>query len=142
MNDRSIRPSFTPSKVCTAPTGAFGRMLHFTRAAVAFSMSAQNGASMLAVSGCPGDTHELALRITCAAAGADAMSAASPNPSTDITIPFMVSSDVNYVACPRRSTNPGETIWVRSVATPSIEHSTTRSEEHTSELQSQSNLVC
>src|SRR5205814_725138 len=40
MNDRSIRPSLTPSKVCTAPTGALGRMLHFTRSAVAFSMSA------------------------------------------------------------------------------------------------------
>src|SRR5438874_9297370 len=78
MNDRSIRPSFTPSKVCTAPTGALGRMLHFTRAAVAFSMSAQNGASMVAVSGCPGGTHELALRITCAAAGAAATSTASP----------------------------------------------------------------
>src|SRR5207249_11298696 len=100
-------------------------MLHFTRAAVAFSMSAQNGASMVAVSGCPGETQELALRITCAAAGADAMSAASPNPRIDITIPFMVSSDVNYVACPRRSANPCETMGVRSVAAPAIEHSTT-----------------
>src|SRR5258708_13177865 len=83
MNDRSIRPSLTPSKVCTAPTGALGRMLHFTRAAVAFSMSAHSGASMVAVSGCPGDTHELALRVTCAAAGADATSAAKANPRSE-----------------------------------------------------------
>src|SRR2546427_5040722 len=66
-------------------------MLHFTRAAVAFSMSAQNGTSMVAVIGCPGGTQELALRVTCAAAGADATSAASPNPRTDFTIPFMAS---------------------------------------------------
>src|SRR5260221_8048661 len=91
MNDRSIRPSLTPSKVCTAPTGALGRMLHFTRAAVAFSMSAHSGASMVAVSGCPGDTHELALRITCAAAGADATSEARASPRTDFTIAFMTS---------------------------------------------------
>src|SRR6266853_231161 len=117
MNDRSIRPSLTPSKVCTAPTGALGRMLHFTRAAVAFSMSPHSGTSMVAVRGCPGGTQELALRVTCAAAGADMTSAARANPRADITIPFMASSDVSYVARPRRSTNPGETIWVRSVAT-------------------------
>src|SRR5882672_10267749 len=92
MNDKSIRPSFTPSKVCTAPTGALGRMLHFTRPAVAFSMSAQNGASMVAVIGCPGGTQELALSVTCAPAGADATSAASPNPRSDFTIPLMASS--------------------------------------------------
>ena len=44
-----------------------------------------------AVSGCPGDTHELALRITCAAAGADATSEARANPRTDFTIAFMTS---------------------------------------------------
>src|SRR2546422_6758086 len=60
-------------------------MLHLTRAAVAFSMSAQSGASMVAVIGCPGGTQELALRVTCPAAGADATSAASPNPRIDFT---------------------------------------------------------
>src|SRR3990172_1153027 len=68
MNDRSIRPSLTPSTVWNGPTGALGRMLHFTRPEVAFSKSAHNGVSMLAVIGCAGDTHELALSVTCAAA--------------------------------------------------------------------------
>src|SRR5882762_4242107 len=85
MNDKSIRPSFTPSRVWGAPTGAFARTLHRTRPAVAFSMSAQNGTSMPAVRGCAGGAEELALSTTCATAGDDARTR-SPAPSATFTV--------------------------------------------------------
>jgi hypothetical protein len=46
-----------------------------TRPEVAFAKSAHNGVSMLAVMGCVGDTHELALSVTCAPAVAAASAA-------------------------------------------------------------------
>src|SRR5258706_521455 len=85
MNDRSIRPSLIPSRVCAAPTGALGRILHLTLAPVTLSMSAQNGTSMPAVRGCAGGAEELALSTTCAKAGDDAKTS-SPAPSASFTV--------------------------------------------------------
>src|SRR5258706_4679808 len=85
MNDRSIRPSLIPSRVCAAPTGALGRILHFTRAPVTPSMSAQNGTSMPVVRGCAGGADELALSTTCATAGDDARTR-SQAPSANFTV--------------------------------------------------------
>src|SRR5512134_298144 len=96
MNDRSIRPSLTPSMVWIAFTGAFGRTLHFTRPEVAFSKSAHKGTSIVAVIGCPGGTHELALSVTWAAAGSAssaAAAAAAMRETEDMAPPPGVESD-------------------------------------------------
>jgi hypothetical protein len=66
-------------------------MLHLTRLEVAFSMSWQSGVSMCAVIGCVGGTQALALRVTCAAAGAASAAAISAH-AENLAIFILTSS--------------------------------------------------
>jgi hypothetical protein len=68
-------------------------MLHLTRLEVAFSMSWQSGVSMCAVIGCVGGTHALALRVTCAAAGAASAAATIAAQAENLAILILTSSN-------------------------------------------------
>src|SRR2546430_9665931 len=57
-------------------------------------------------------------------------------------LPICIRSGVNWMRENRRS-SASATVWtIRVFASPGTPRSSARSEEHTSELQSQSNLVC
>src|SRR5215510_1083247 len=96
MNDRSARPSLTASSVCGAPTTAFGSRLHFTRPAVACSMSLQSGMVTSATSRWDGGTQAFTFRTVCefaVAAGNAKVQASTPTASVvDLMrfLPFLV----------------------------------------------------